>query len=179
MRLNDENKRHLKDALGIIAEAQSRLRSIDFEHHSGEPLETENQRLRERIALMEREAAGEDINPKTGKGQNGNSSNTKTAVAAREFATRALGDERVSDVSNELLVHWVREALARMPFRLMLIAILYFGLDGSGPRTLAQVAQMLGRSRANVAQNRDKALRRCRFPESLRSLNELKNGVRG
>ena len=166
----------LEAAIDAAKTVQSHLRAC--RRHAPGALETENIRLRERIDIMERESVAGEID-KLYPAPNAGSIAARTAEAAREFATKALGEDRVKNVSDELVVEWVRSVLAQMAFRQTLIVILYFGLDGRGPRSLAHVARALDRSRANVAQNRDKALRMTRHPSRLRYFRELTNGVKG
>ena len=177
-----ENETSKQAALKALAKARRHLLDIDLDFMA-DSLEVENARLQKRLDLMEQEAQGassEDLSKS--KGWNQATTTAHIAAAAREFAHQAFGEYgkiKVHDISDEIIVEWMRRVCASLPFRETVIVILYFGLDGRSPRTLKQVADALGRSRANIAQNRDKALRRARHPVRADVLWELASGVRG
>jgi|WetSurMetagenome_2_1015567.scaffolds.fasta_scaffold241520_3 hypothetical protein len=177
--MNKADQERLDGAIRSLADAQKSLKSIGLEVPS-EPLAIENARLRERVALLERERLGEETEEeKNASGQNAATLSRNTAVAVREFVGQVFEDGRHQDISDELLIAWVRGAISRMAFRRVVVAILYFGLDGLGPRSLSQVARALGRSVANIGQARDRVLREMRGWANLQSLRDLCGGTPG
>ena len=56
----------------------------------------------------------------------------------------------------------VRDAVATLNFREMVVVILRYGLDGTGDRTLREVGLVLDRTAENVRQHEARAFRKLR-----------------
>jgi RNA polymerase primary sigma factor len=78
------------------------------------------------------------------------------------------------EIVHELAVkQGVEQALDTLKDRERTILQLRYGLDGGAPRTLQQVAEIMGLSRERIRQIQKKALRRLRHPHHARQLRGL------
>ena len=70
----------------------------------------------------------------------------------------------------------IREVLHELPEREQMIVCLRYGLDGSQPLTLEEVAQRVGVTRERVRQIEGKTLARLRNPQHAERLREFREG---
>lgn len=85
-----------------------------------------------------------------------------------------LADRRAAPTDGALLdrarTDAIGASLARLSERESRVLRLYYGLDGEPPRTLEEIASLLGVTRERVRQIREKALARLRQPRRARVL---------
>jgi len=164
-----------REAIDSCRGAISHLRDGQEDGGVSARLKRENERLRERIDLLERSEV-EEV-PATSPRPNNYSVRRAIAKAAREMASCAYGD--VGGVSDEVLVEWARYSLTRVSFPEAFVLIAYYGLDGKGARTLKAIARFIGRSTTNVGRSREVGIRKLRHHTVRKHFRELAEGVKG